>query len=378
MKKCAVVHALAAAALLVLAGCGTTTPDPLPEAQRERPERRVLVRGPALIEPLIPARVTDRRGWAEDMHLAMDALGVAPTAENVCAVIAVVEQESGYRVDPAVPGLGAMARRELERRRERAGVPKLVVDSALSLASSDGRSYKARLDAARTERQLSDIFEDLAERVPLGKALFAEHNPVKTGGPMQVSIPFAQLHAEHKRYPFKAARSVRDEVFTRRGGLYFGIAHLFDYRAPYDDMRYRFADYNAGRYASRNAAFQKAVGELIGVELDLDGDLLRYENGKPAREASRTEVAARRLAAHFEMSAAEVRQDLELGQGPELERSRLYLSVFTLADGVARRRAPRAVVPSIVVESFKTTRRLTSGGYAARVSERYRGCLAQL
>jgi hypothetical protein len=171
---------------------------------------------------------------------------------------------------------------------------------------------------------------------------------------------------------------VRDEVFTRRGGLYFGIAHLFDYRAPYDDMRFRFADYNAGRYASRNAAFQKAVGELIGVELDLDGDLLRYENGKPAREASRTEVAARRLAVHFGMTAAEVRQDLELGQGPELERSALYRSVFTLADGVAGRRAPRAVVPSIVVESFKTTRRLTSGGYAVRVVERYRACLAQL
>src|SRR5687767_10612262 len=153
------------------------------------------------------------------MHLAMDALGVAPTAENVCAAIAIVEPESGFRVDPAVPRLGAMARRELPRRRERAGVPELVVDSALGLASSDGRSYKARLDAARTERQLSDIFEDLAARVPLGKALFAEHNPVKTGGPMQVSIPFAQLHAEQRRYPFRAAGSVRDEVFTRRGGL---------------------------------------------------------------------------------------------------------------------------------------------------------------
>jgi hypothetical protein len=374
MKKCMLVHAVAA----LVAGCGTTTPDPLPEAQRERPERRVLVRGPAVIEPLIPARVAERRGWAEDMHLAMEALGVAPTAENLCAAIAIVEQESGFRVDPAVPGLGAMARRELERRRERAGVPKLLVDSALGLASSDGRTYQVRLDGARTERQLSDIFEELAARVPLGKALLAEHNPVKTGGPMQVSIPFAELHAAERRYPFKAAGSVRDEVFTRRGGLYYGIAHLFDYRAPYDDMRYRFADYNAGRYASRNAAFQKAVSQLIGVELDLDGDLLRYENGKPAREASRTELAARRLAVHFGMSAAEVRQDLELGQRPELERSRLYRSVFTLADGVAGRRAPRAVVPAIVVESFKTTRRLTSGGYAARVSERYRACLAQL
>jgi hypothetical protein len=369
---------LAAAAMLLLAGCGTTRHDPLPDAQPQRQERRVMLRGAAAIEPLIPARVADRHGWAEDMQAAMGALGVAPTAENVCAVIAVVEQESGFRVDPPVPGLAAMARRELERRRSRAGVPQLVVDSALKLASSDGRSYNARLDAAKTERQLSDIFEDMAARVPLGKALFAEHNPVRSGGPMQVSITFSQLQAEAKRYPFRSAGTVREDVFTRRGGLYFGIAHLFDYPAPYDDLRYRFADYNAGRYASRNAAFQKAVRELAGVDLELDGDLLRYENGRPAREASLTETAARRLAVHFEMSAAQVRGDLELAQASEFERTRLYLSVFTLADGVAGRRAPRAVLPAIVVDTFKTSRRLTSTGYAARVVERHRECLAQL
>ncbi len=369
---------LAAAAVAVLAGCATTPGDPLPAAQSQRPERRVVLRGPALIAPLVPASVADRRGWAEDIYAAMAALRVEPTAENVCTVIAIVEQESNFRVDPAVPGLAAMAKSELDKRRSRAGIPKMVVDSALKLASSDGRSYEARLNAARTERQLSDIFEDFAGRVPLGKMLFAGHNPVRSAGPMQVGIGFAELHAEARRYPFGQPASLREEVFTRRGGLYFGIAHLFDYPAPYDDMRYRFADYNAGRYASRNAAFQKAVAELAGATLDLDGDLLRYENGRAAREVSRTEAAARRLAAHFQMSPADVRSDLESAQGADFERSRLYVSVFTLMDGVLGRRAPRALVPTIVVESFKTTRRLTSAGYAARVVERYRACLAQL
>ncbi len=46
--------------------------------------------------------------------------------------------------------------------------------------------------------------------------------------------------------------------------------------------------------------------------------------------------------------------------------------------GEHKRRAPRAVVPMIVVESFKTPRRLTSYGYAMRVSERHKACLAQL
>jgi hypothetical protein len=369
---------LAAALLfLLLAGCGTMTRDPFRGEQPQRLEKRAI-RGPALIEQLLPPRLAERRGWAEDIDAAMSALGVEPNAENACAVIAVIEQESSFRVDPAIPGLSEMARRELDKRRERAGIPKLVADSALKLASSDGRTYEQRLEAATTERHLSDTFEDLTSRVPLGKSLFGEQNPVRTGGPMQVSIPFAQAHASAQRYPFGTPASMRDEAFTRRGGVYFGIAHLFDYPAPYDDIRYRFADYNAGRYASRNAAFQKAVAELTGVALELDGDVLRFDQGKRTREPSRTEIAVRGLAPHFEMTNADVRHDLELGQSAEFERSRLYLSVFTMLDGVIGRPAPRAVVPMIIVESFKSTRRLTSYGYAVRATERYKACLAQL
>src|ERR1041384_6848334 len=235
---------LAAAVLVLLAGCATNrTGDPLSSAQPSRAERRTPARvpapvvngpstsaaslsGPALIEQLLPQRLADRRGWAEDMHAAMSALRVEPTPENVCAAIAITEQESSFRVDPSIPGLPAMARRELDKRRELAGIPKVIADSALKLVSSDGRTYEQRLDSASTERQLSDLFEDFSGRVPLGKALFSEHNPVRSGGPMQVSIGFAQTQAASTRYPFAVQGSIRDEVFTRRGGLYFGLAAL--------------------------------------------------------------------------------------------------------------------------------------------------------
>jgi hypothetical protein len=337
-----------------------------------------MLKAAGQVARLIPARVQDRNGWAEDILTAMAQLQIEPNGQNVCAVLAVAEQESDFRVDPAVPGLPRIARLEIEKRREQAGVPKFMVDAALKLASSNGQSYGARLDAAQTERELSDLFEDFAGKVPLGKRLFADYNPVRTAGPMQVSIPFAQTYAEAKRYPFGMAGSVREEVFTRRGGIYFGIAHLLDYAAPYDDLAFRFADYNAGRYASRNAAFQKAVAELTGVQVPLDGDLLRYERGLPARGVSRTELATRRLAGHFEMTRADVRHDLELAHTAEFERSRLYLSVLTLQDGVLGKPAPRALIPSIVVETSKTTRRLTTESYAARVGARYRSCLARL
>ena len=368
-----------AAAAGVLAACAMLEP---PEPQQP-PERRVAperltLKAPAQIARLIPARVADRNGWAEDILAVMAALQIEPSGQNVCAVLAVTEQESDFRVDPAVPGLPRIARLELEKRREQAGIPKFMVDAALKLASSDGRTYGERLDAATTERQLSDVFEDFAGKVPLGKRLLADYNPVRSAGPMQVSVPFAQTYASAKRYPFPMSGSVRGELFTRRGGMFFGIAHLLDYPAPYDDISYRFADFNAGRYASRNAAFQKAVADLTGVAIPLDGDLLRYEQGRPLREASRTELVTRRLATHFEMTPADVRRDLELAHTAEFERSRLYLSVYTLIDGVLGKPAPRAVLPSIVVDTSKSPRRLTTEGYAARVGGRYRACLNQI
>jgi hypothetical protein len=356
-----------------LAGCAAP-PKPLPAASpaiQARPvakpviiERRAVqpIAGQALIVRLLPPGLAGRGAWAEDIHSAMIRLGVEPHAQNVCAVVAIVEQESGFRVDPAVPGLPGIARRELERRRHDAYLPRLAVRAALALRSSDGRSYGERLEAVRTEGELSDLYEDFARRMPLAQGFFAGQNPVRTGGPMQVSVRFAEAHAAAQPYPYVPFRSIREEVFTRRGGLYFGIAHLLHYPAPYDDPVYRFADHNAGRYASRNAAFQKAVGELSGARLELDGDLL-----------ARTEAATLKLAARLQMSPEEIRRDLALGASSRFEQTRLYARVFALAGP-----APRAVLPQIALRTAKTRRMLTTDGFARRVAERYRACLERL
>jgi hypothetical protein len=132
-------------------------------------------------------------------------------------------------------------------------------------------------------------------------------------------------------------------------------------------MLYRFADFNAGHYASRNAAFQQAVGVLSGTRLALDGDLLRDGSSEP----SQTELAVRR--AGTGLDEREIRRDLERGTGREFEETGLYRKVFELAD--ARGPAPRALVPSIRLQSVKITRQLTTDWFARRVDERYRRCL---
>lgn len=81
----------------------------------------------------------------------------------------------------------------------------------------------------RGERALSELYEVLVGTVPLGGKLFDGRNRVRTAGPMQVRIDFAQEHA--RGYPYPVDGPIRAEVFTRRGGLYFGTTHLLGYPA---------------------------------------------------------------------------------------------------------------------------------------------------
>jgi hypothetical protein len=220
---------------------------------------------------------------------------------------------------------------------------------------------------------LSELFVDFIRTVPIGQRLFADWNPVRTGGPMQVSIGFAEKHAKEQRYPYPVSGNIRTEVFTRRGGLYFGIAHLLDYAAPYDDMVYRFADFNAGHYASRNAAFQNAVNIVTGKRLALDGDLVIEGTDK----SSDTELAIRTIEEQLDLSDAQIRSALERGGEPDFERTQLYSRVMALADKVPPGRpVPRAMVPRIRLESPKITRNLTTDWFARRVDDRYGRCLA--
>jgi len=191
-----------------------------------------------------------------------------------------------------------------------------------------------------------------------------------------VSIAFAETHAAAKGYPYPMAGPVRHEVFTRRGGMYFGIAHLLDYPTSYDKPLYRFADFNAGRYASRNAAFQNAVSLASGIPLALDGDLLRYDDDA-SKPPGATELAAYSLARRLDMSRDTIRRELEAGKTEKFERTRLYERVFALADKVDGAPVPRAVVPRIALQSPKITRKLTTEWFANRVDERHGRCLSR-
>jgi hypothetical protein len=360
--------ALISVAIGLLGGCASEPPTPKPAAISP-PETR------ANIERSLPRAISDRNGWAADIQAAFTVLDISATHESTCAVAAVIEQESGFHVNPVIPGLPAIAWREIDRRSEAVGVPRIVVHTALQLTSSTGRSYGDRIDSARTEKDLSDVYEDFIGAVPMGRSLFADRNPVRTRGPMQVNIAFAEQFAAARPYPYPVKLSIADEVFTRRGSVYFGVAHLLAYRAPYGSYLYRFADFNAGQYASRNAAFQTAVSHATGIFVTPDGALLPH--GSDANSPGTTELAIRALGNRLGMEDSAIHNALEQGKAEDFSRTRLYLRIFALADQAEGRPLPRALVPQIQLHGPKIARRLTTQWYAGRVDQRFKLCLNQ-
>ncbi|TCV82880.1 DUF1615 domain-containing protein [Sulfurirhabdus autotrophica] len=332
--------------------------------------------GQIAVAKLLP-RTSDQKGWATDIFSAFAALHIPATKENFCATIAVIEQESSFQSDPVVPGLSGIVWKEIDTRRKKYNIPELVLDAALLKSSPDGRTYKARINALKTEKQMNALFDDMISELPYGKTLLSGYNPIRTGGPMQVSVEFAESQVKEKPYPYPRKDSLRNEVFSRKGGLYFGIAILLDYPAPYSQPIYRFADFNAGRYSARNAAFQNAIVKITGHPLALDGDLLRYNNGSPSIEPSTTQLALYSLSKKLHLSEAEILRDIKQEKNAAFAHSPLYQRLFSLADQSAGKILPRETMPRINLKSPKIHRKLTTEWFANRVDMRYKTCLSR-
>ncbi len=341
------------------------------------PPKPVAANPKALVDKLLPDYVKPRQGWRDDLVSAFSALQIPHSAENYCAVIAVIEQESTFQADPVVPGLSRIVWEKIGDKAGNYYVPLPVVKTALLKKSPNGQSYKERIDNLRTEKEMNDLFEDMSAEAQKLSLPVGMKNPIRTGGPMQVSVEFAEAHVKAWPYPYARNGSIRDEVFSRRGGVYFGSAILLQYPAPYSEMRYRFADFNAGRYASRNAAFQQAVAKLSGNKLALDGDLLRYKNGQPGSDSSSTQLALAKLRGRLGLSEADMLRDLKQEKSAGFTQTALYGRVMQLADQSQGRKVAREIMPEIRLQSPKITRKLTTAWFADRVDGRYQRCLAR-
>ncbi|MBA2321845.1 MAG: DUF1615 family protein [Deltaproteobacteria bacterium] len=314
----------------------------------------------------------DARSWAIDVRDALLEAKQPVDRDHVCQVLAIIEQESGYEADPAVPGLAAAVEKEIDASLKKLGpLANVGKDTLLG-------PYADRLREVKTERDVDLLFREIVAhheaRAPalarLARFIFPRlierNNPIATAGSMQVSVAWAQDQGNLD------AETVRDLLYTQRGGVRYGTGRLFAHEAGYDRPVYRFADYNAGLYASRNAAFQVRLADLVRVDLVPDGDLLMYdERGRPRSEDGETlrAILAWRLLHAPDLSESRVRSDARKEKEAAFERTELWTR--TRGDG------PYAQVPDVALISPKMAAGRTTRWFAERVDRRYRECLAR-
>jgi hypothetical protein len=345
---------------------------------------------------LVPPDEKDREGWAQDVLAALEAHRQYPSAQTVCSVLAVIEQESGFEPNPAVPGLARIVQERLEAYANKLGPlgPPTIKALLEGRAPGETQTFEQRLKQVKTERDLDRVFRELLEyyetehpktytAAQLASALFKSSrledlNPITTAGSMQVSVRFS---ADLAGGDEQAERRVREELYTRGGGVYYGTARLLGYEALYDDPIYRFADYNAGFYASRNAAVQAQVSRLTGIKLVQDGDLLAYDKqGEPVDEDSnslKALLAFRERYAADDLSERRVRKDALKEKEREFEETDTWEAIKRTYQQVTGEAAPYAQLPTVTIRSPKLSGDRSTAWFAQSVNKRYQRCMGR-
>jgi hypothetical protein len=345
-----------------------------------------------LIRNAAPA-VVDPQGWAIDMHDVLQAQNLPESRENLCAAIAVIAQESGFVADPVVQGLGKLSELALREKFAKIPIGGRVALLWLEKNPSPSASFMTRIRNAKTERDLDLAYRALIDHagtstrtaallhLGLLNSLIEERNEIDTAGSMQVSVKFALDAVKKTRWlpmSLDDVYAVRDQLYTRRGGMYFGIKQLLDYDTGYDQKIFRFADFNAGRYAARNAAFQTVVSHLANIKLATDGDLLSYgKDGNVLKKPTASERAIRQASMRhkLELENKQIRADLLKEKQLGFTGTRTYISLRDAYAVLAQKPAAFATIPDIQLNSPKLSHQFTTRRFAERVNARYQACM---
>ena len=202
--------------------------------------------------------VKDPQGWAADLLDVMRLHNLPASKENICAAIAIIDQESSFVADPAVAGLGKISETALRAKMDKVPVLGRVALHFLEIKPSPSDNYLARIRSARTEHDLDLVYRamvaDAAKQSGLGLVINSGllnkqidgRNEIDTIGSMQVSVDFALEVAKRRRWlpmSLDDVYALRDELYTRHGGMYYGVLLLLGYETGYNRKLYRFADF---------------------------------------------------------------------------------------------------------------------------------------
>ena len=335
--------------------------------------------------------VKDSQGWATDLLDVLKLHGLPASKENICSAIAVIDQESNFVANPAVAGLGKISEQAMRDKFHRVPILGALALQFLETTPSKTDSYMGRIRNARTERDLDMTYRamvaDAAKQSSLGVVVSSGilntqiegKNEIDTIGSMQVSVGFAMGVAKDRRWlpmSLDDDYAVRDELYSRHGGMYYGVLQLLGYETGYDRKIYRFADYNAGRYSSRNAAFQKQIAILSGQALASDGDLLLYDRSStPRKKPSNSELALRKILPGVDEK--QLRKDLLLEKENGFIETQTFNAVRAAYLEKTGSKPVFAIIPEIALNSPKIKHAMTTRNFAESVDRRYQACIVK-
>lgn len=266
-------------------------------------------------------------------------------------VLTTIQVESGVAVDPPLANkdLAQMFRVRIEQlRKEQALMISLMQRSGLYTALLSKLRRDTERGTIHTEGDLvryvqkdlkpwvqRSLMQTYALPQPVARYVVNRliTSPIETIGPMQVHVGKAYRNALKRGEQIPSQEAMRELLLNPRTALYRGLkegaALLWrGYRyyrhhfKEHEAARFTAADYNAGEFSSRNAAFQERIGRLANVRLTADGDLLIYDNFTPLERSSRTEIALRDLLPAGMQSI--LRRDLLLEKSEDFERTKIY------------------------------------------------------
>lgn len=345
----------------------------------------------------------DAAPWLEALNMAFHRLGIPCSNEGfLLLALTTIQLESGVRADPPLVNADLEALFDYKLQEIRQG--NLLAEKVLDRARfDDALRSRLRQDTRRghvkTEGDLGryvegELREWVAEYmlreffIPLAVGRFAVQqalsNPVNTIGPMQVNVAKAYRNALGRQEALDGPSAMQKLLLDPGTALYRGVlegvhqlwigyAYYGTRMNPEDAVLYTAADYNAGEFSSRNAAFQERVSLLSGHELLLDGDLLLYDGPSPRLKASNTEAALLTLGAGLQPD--KLRTDLLLEKQNGFDKTKTAGEVCRLYRERRNKSCLMARLPSGAVNEaarLKTGQASTPARYARAYLRRWR------
>jgi hypothetical protein len=314
--------------------------------------------------------------WARAIKESLEELGQPVDKEHVSAVCAVISQVSAFSISPKNTRMGSIMRKKIEAA-ESNEVLKILIETRLDQQASNGKSFRENIDLIKSELDFEKWYDEFTS-AKITKPILLVLNKdasdlITTAGSMQVSVKFSDNYP--KKPKNAGGGSVRDMLYTCKGGVFYGTAYLLDFKHNYNDWKYVFADFNAGHYASRNAGFQKMLARLTHRMVDTDGDLLNYEQGDAAPSVTWVTFINFLKDKGIAVDEDQVMKDFKQEKSYDFENTWSYK---TLSDMYKKKygRPIYAELPDISLNSPKfVSKNLSTRWFADQVKARYNRCM---